>query len=77
MPKRIPPPGAHSQPTLPHDHDREQAQPYATEVEDYSHGVAPPPAEQRGRGGANPRTTKGRMKKVTRGAPVCALSLAP
>ena len=34
----------------------------STEVEDYSHGVAPPPAEQRGRA-ANPGTTRGRTKK--------------
>ena len=46
---------------LPHDHDRERGQPYATEVEDYSHGVAPPPAEQGGQ--ANPKTTRGRTKK--------------
>jgi hypothetical protein len=47
---------------LPHDHHRDRGQPYATEVEDYSHGVAPPPAEQGGRE-ANPRTTRGRTKK--------------
>jgi hypothetical protein len=62
MPKRIPPPRARPQPSLPHDPDRERGQPYATEVEDYSHGVAPPPAEQAGRG-ANSITTKGRTKK--------------
>ena len=62
MPKRTPPPGARPQPSLPHDHDREREQPYATEVEVYSHGVAPLPAERRGRE-ANSRTTKGRTKK--------------
>ena len=61
MPKRTLPPGAAPQPTLPHDRDRERGQPYATEVEDYSHGVAPPPAEQGGQ--ANPKTTRGRTKK--------------
>ena len=45
MPKGTPPAGARPQPNLLHDHDRERGQPYATEVEDYSHGVAPPPAE--------------------------------
>jgi hypothetical protein len=60
--KRTPPPGAVPQPTLPHDRDRERGQPYATEVEDYSHGVAPPPVEQGARE-ANPRTTRGRITK--------------
>ena len=62
MPNRAPPPGARLQQSLPHDRDREQGQPYATEVEDYSHGGAPPPAEQGG-GQANPKTTRGRRKK--------------
>jgi hypothetical protein len=62
MPKRTPPPGARPQQSLPHERDRERGQPYATEVEDYSHGVAPPPAEQGG-GPANPKTTRGRRKK--------------
>ena len=62
MPKRTPPPGARPQQSLPHERDRERGQPYATEVEDYSHGVAPPPAEQGGRE-ANPKTTRGRRKK--------------
>jgi hypothetical protein len=62
MPKRIPPPDARPQQSLPHERDRERGQPYATEVEDYSHGVAPPPAEQGGRE-ANPKTTRGRTKK--------------
>ena len=62
MPKRTPPPGARPQPSLPHDHDRERGQPYATGVEDYSHGVAPPPGEQ-AIGQANSRTTRGRTKK--------------
>ena len=64
MPKRTPPRGAAPQPTLPHNHDREQGQPYATEVEDYSHGVAAPPAEQRGRGGTPSRPLK---KSLARG----------
>ena len=62
MPKGTPPAGARPQPNLPRDHDRERGQPYATEVEDYSHGVAPPPTEQRGRA-ANLSTTRGRTKK--------------
>jgi hypothetical protein len=62
MPKRTPPPGERPQPSSPHDHDRERGQPYATEVEDYGHGVAPPPAEQGGRE-ANSRTTRARTKK--------------
>jgi hypothetical protein len=62
MPKRIFPPGARPQPGLPRDHDRERGQPYATEVEDYFHGVALPPTEQRGED-ANPRTARGRTKK--------------
>ena len=62
MPKRTLPPGAALQSTLPHDRDRERGQPYATEVEDYSHGVVPPPVEQGARE-ANPRTTRGRIKK--------------
>jgi hypothetical protein len=49
MPKRPPPPRSGPQRMLPHDHHRDRGQPYATEVEDYSHGVAPPPAEQGGR----------------------------
>jgi hypothetical protein len=62
MPKLTPPPAARPQQSLPHDRGRERGQPYATEVEDYSHGVAPPPGEQGGRE-ANPRTTRGRTKK--------------
>jgi hypothetical protein len=62
MPKRTPPPGARPQPSLPHDRDRERGQPYATEVEDYGHGVAPPPTEQGGRE-ANSGTTRARTKK--------------
>jgi hypothetical protein len=62
MPKRTPPRGARPQPSLPHDHDRERGQPYATEVEDYNHGVAPSPAEEQGRE-VSPRTTRGRTKK--------------
>lgn len=37
------------EPSLPHDRNREERQPYAREVEDYKHGVAAPPAEQVGR----------------------------
>ena len=62
MAKRTPPPGSEPQPSLPHDHDREDRQPYAKEVEDYKHGVANPPEEQAGRE-ANRRTTKAPMKK--------------
>jgi hypothetical protein len=46
----------------PRKKEHERGQPYATEVEDYSRGVAPPPAEQGGRE-ANPKTTRGRTKK--------------
>ena len=62
MAKRTPPPGARPQPSLPHDHDREGAQPYAKELEDYGQGVATPPKEQGGRD-ANPRTTRTPTKK--------------
>jgi hypothetical protein len=62
MPKRIPLPVARPEPSLLHDRDRERGQPYATEVEDYSHGVAPSPTEQGGRE-VNSRTTRGRKKK--------------
>jgi hypothetical protein len=58
MRKRTPAPGARPQQSLPHDHDRERGQPYATELEDYSHGVPPPPA-----GEADPRTTRARARK--------------
>jgi hypothetical protein len=34
---------------LPHDTDREEGQPYAKEIEDYSGGVAKPPKEQVGK----------------------------
>jgi hypothetical protein len=61
MPNRTPPPGAPLQQSLTHDRDREQGQPYATEVEDYSHAVAPPPAEQRGREASS--RTRARAKK--------------
>jgi hypothetical protein len=40
-PSRLHPPAS-----VPHDRDREGRQPYAKEVEDYSHGVAAPPGEQ-------------------------------
>jgi hypothetical protein len=61
MPNRTPPPGAPLQQSLTHDRDREQGQPYATEVEDYSHGVAPPPAEQCGQEASS--RTRARAKK--------------
>lgn len=35
-------------PSLPHDRDREERQPYARELEDYKHGVIAPPGEQVG-----------------------------
>ena len=60
MPKPTSPP--RSQPSLPHDQDREGRQPYAREVEDYKHGVATPPEEQGGRE-ANPRTKRAPRKK--------------
>jgi hypothetical protein len=62
MAKRTPPPGSEPQPSLPHEHDREDRQPYAKEVEDYKHGVANPPEEQGGRE-PNPRTAKAPTKK--------------
>jgi hypothetical protein len=62
MAKRTPPSGAERQPSLPHDHDREDQQPYAKEVEDYKGSVAHPPEEQSGRG-ADRRTTKAPMSK--------------
>jgi hypothetical protein len=62
MPKPTSPPRFRPQPNLPHDHDREGRQPYATEVEDYKHGVATPPEEQGGRE-ADRRTTRARAKK--------------
>jgi hypothetical protein len=49
MAKRNPPPGSQPQPSLPHDHTREEGQPYAKEVDDYKKGVARPPEEQGGR----------------------------
>ena len=55
-------PRSRPQPSLPHDRDREDSQPYAKEVEDYKHGVATPPEEQGGRE-ANRRTTRARTKK--------------
>jgi hypothetical protein len=62
MAKRTPPPSSEPQPRLPHDHDREDRQPYAREVEDYKHNVANAPEEQ-GRREANRRTTEAPMKK--------------
>lgn len=52
-PKPTSPPRSRSQPSLPRDHDREGGQPYATEVEDYKHGVTAP-LEEQGRREANP-----------------------
>jgi len=49
MAKRTPPPDSGAEPALPHDHDRENRQPYAKEAEDYGRGVATPPKEQTGR----------------------------
>jgi hypothetical protein len=62
MAKRTPPPGSEPQPSLPHDRDREDRQPYAKEVEDYKQGVVKPPEEQGGRE-AHRRTTKAPTKK--------------
>jgi hypothetical protein len=62
MAKRTPPPGSEPQPSLPHENDREDRQPYAREVEDYKHSVAKPPKEEGGRE-ANRRTTKAPIKK--------------
>ena len=71
MPKPTSPPRSRPQPSLRQDHDREGGQPYATEVEDYKHGVATPPVEQPGRE-ANPRTTRARTKKNERRATAAA-----
>jgi hypothetical protein len=60
--KRIPPPAAEPQPSLPHHHDREGGQPYAKEVEDYKRGVVAPPEEDGGRE-ANPKATKAPARK--------------
>jgi hypothetical protein len=62
MAKWTPPPGTEPQPSLPHDHDRENRQPYAREVEDYKHNVANP-SEEQDRREANRGTTKAPMKK--------------
>jgi hypothetical protein len=62
MTKQISPPRSRPQPSLPQDSDREEGQPYATEVEDYKRGVASPPEEQGGRQ-TNPRTKRARTKK--------------
>jgi hypothetical protein len=62
MAKRTPPPGSEPQPSLPHDHDREDRQPYAKEVDDYKHSVANRPKEQGGRE-AHHRTTEAPLKK--------------
>jgi hypothetical protein len=48
MPKRTPSLGAHPQPSLPHDPNREGVQPYATEIEAYETGVAKPPKSRPG-----------------------------
>ncbi len=62
MAKRTPPPDSGAEPALPHDHDRENRQPYAKEAEDYGRGVATPPKEQTGRG-TSPKTAKPPIKK--------------
>ncbi len=38
-----------AEPSLPHDHKREGRQPYASEVDDYEHGVASPSDQQVGK----------------------------
>jgi hypothetical protein len=62
MAKRTSPPGSEPQPSLPHDQDREDRQPYAKEVDDYKHGVASPPEDQ-GRREANRRTIRAPTRK--------------
>ena len=52
-------------PSLPHDRDREERQPYAKEVDDYKHGVVTPPDEQAGRE-ANPEAPTERTDKSRR-----------
>jgi hypothetical protein len=59
MAKRTPAPGSAPQPSLPHENDREERQPYAREVEDYKHSVA----RRAGGREANRQTTKASMKK--------------
>jgi hypothetical protein len=49
-------------PKLPHKHDREETQPYSTEVEAYKHGVAQSPKEQGGRD-VKPKTTRAESRK--------------
>ena len=49
-------------PSLPHDGDREERQPYARELEDYKHGVIAPPEEQVGQE-PNRRTPRKRTSK--------------
>ena len=49
-------------PSLPHEGDREERQPYARELEDYKHGVIAPPEEQVGRE-PNRRTPRKRTGK--------------
>lgn len=60
--KRTPPPGSRPLPSLPHNDDREGAQPYAKEVEDYAQGVAKPPKEQAGPK-SNSRSAKAHRKQ--------------
>ena len=55
--KRTPPPHSAPQPSLPHDDDREEQQPYAKEKEDYGRGVATPPQGRTG-SAANPKTKR-------------------
>jgi len=61
--RRAPTPEA--PPSVPHDRDREERQPYAKEVEDYKHGVVTPPDEQGGRE-ANPEAPTERTDKSRR-----------
>ena len=49
-------------PSLPHDDDREERQPYARELEDYEHGVIAPPEEQAGQE-PNRRTPRKRTSR--------------
>ena len=49
-------------PSLPHESDREERQPYARELEDCKHGVIVPPQEQVGQE-PNRRTPRKRTNK--------------
>lgn len=56
------PPRSEPETILSHDHDREGGQPYAKELEDYTHGVVRPPEVQAGQE-ANPERRKERNEK--------------